>query len=70
MDVTPASLNKAQRYAVLSQRLALDINTIQYLTSDGPLQLMQVLHDQVANHMRVVVAVGTGIETPGVPIRG
>ncbi len=63
MDVTPASLNKAQRYAVLSQRLALDINTIQYLTSDGPLQLMQVLHDQVANHMRVVVAVGTGIET-------
>ncbi|KAI9444403.1 hypothetical protein BJY52DRAFT_1128237, partial [Lactarius psammicola] len=46
VDVTPASLNKAQQYAAY-----------------GPLQLMQVLHNQVANHMRVIVAVRTGIET-------
>lgn len=57
-------LTKSQIYAVLSQRLALDINTTQYpATLQGPLELMHTLHEQVANHMRVCVAVGSGIET-------
>lgn len=55
-------LTEAQKYAVLSQRLALNINTTQYLTSD-PVHLMQSLHEQVANHMRVCAGVGNGIET-------
>ncbi len=51
-------------YAVLSQRLALDVNTPQYLlASASPLQLMQTIHEQVANHMRVCVAVGDGVES-------
>jgi hypothetical protein len=46
-------------YAVLSQRLALDINTPQYLfNSESPLDAMRTMHEQIANHMRVCVAVG------------
>lgn len=57
-------LNDAQTYAVLSQRLALDIDTPQYLlTSASPLALMETMHDQIANHMRVCLAVGSGIES-------
>jgi hypothetical protein len=51
-------------YAVLSQRLALDINTPQYLfNSESPLDAMRTMHEQIANHMRVCVAVGAGIES-------
>jgi hypothetical protein len=51
-------------YAVLSQRLALDINTPQYLFNSGsPLDSMRTMHEQIANHMRVCVAVGDGIES-------
>jgi hypothetical protein len=58
------ALSDAQTYAVLSQRLALDINTPQYLfDSASPLDSMQTMHDQIANHMRVCVAVGSGIES-------
>ena len=57
-------LTNAQIYAVLSQRLALDINSTQYPGAiQSPLEMMQTLHEQVANHMRVCVAVGNGIET-------
>ncbi len=60
----PDHLTDAQMYAVLSQRLALDINTPQYLlTSPSPLKLMQTMHEQIANHMRVCVAVGEGVES-------
>jgi hypothetical protein len=49
-------------YAVLSQRLALDINTPQYLFNSGsPLDAMRTMHEQIVNHMRVYVAVGDGI---------
>ncbi|KAI9430204.1 hypothetical protein H4582DRAFT_1820313, partial [Lactarius indigo] len=58
------SLTEAQMYAVLSQRLALDINTPQYLfNSASPLDAMRTMHEQIANHMRVCVAVGGGIES-------
>ena len=57
-------LTKSQIYAVLSQCLALDINTTHYpITSQGPLELMHILHEQIANHMCVCVAVESGIET-------
>ncbi|KAH9173206.1 hypothetical protein EDB89DRAFT_2068954 [Lactarius sanguifluus] len=52
----PKSLTETQVYAVLSQRLALDVNTPRYLlASANPLQLMQTTHEQVANHMRVSI---------------
>lgn len=58
------SLTLAQTYAVLLQRLALDINTPQYLfASTSPLETMYKMHEQVANHMRVCVAVGDGVES-------
>jgi hypothetical protein len=51
-------------YAVLSQRLALDIDTPQYLlTSASPFTLMETMHEQIANHMRVCLAVGSGVES-------
>ncbi|KAH9014063.1 hypothetical protein EDB84DRAFT_1277877 [Lactarius hengduanensis] len=57
-------LSDAQMYAVLSQRLALDIDTPQYLlTSTNPFTLMETMHEQIANHMRVCLAVGSGIES-------
>src|SRR6266702_1423033 len=60
----PKELTDAQVYAVLSQRLALDINTPQYLlTGPSPLRLMQTMHEQIANHMRVCVAVREGVES-------
>ena len=62
--LTTEPLSNAQMYAVLSQRLALDINTPQYLfNSESPLDAMQTMHEQIANHMRVCVAVGAGIES-------
>jgi hypothetical protein len=58
------SFSDAQIYAVLSQHLALDINTPQYLFNSGsPLDAMKAMHEQIANHMRVCVAVGDGIES-------
>src|SRR6267142_2303474 len=51
-------------YTVLSQRLALDANTPQYLFHcASPFDSMQVMHEQIANHMRVCVAIGDGIES-------
>ena len=57
-------LTEAHVYTVLSQCLALDIDTPQYLlNSASPFALMETMHDQIANHMRVCVAVGSGIES-------
>lgn len=58
------ALSNAQMYAVLSQRLALDIDTPQYLlTPASPSTLMQTMHEQIANHMRICLAVGSGVES-------
>jgi hypothetical protein len=57
-------LTQSQTYAVLSQRLALDANTPQYLfCSTNPLQALETMQEQIANHMRVCVAIEDGIET-------
>ncbi len=51
-------------YAVLLQHLALNIDTPQYLlTSMNPFTLMETMHEQIANHMRVCLAVGSSIES-------
>ena len=45
-----------KRYAVLSQRLALDINIASPIDAEATLE-------QITNHMRVCVKIGEGIET-------
>jgi hypothetical protein len=50
-----------QRYAVLSQPLAPDINTTAYISS-SPIVAETTL-EQITNHMRVCVAIGEGVET-------
>ncbi|KAH9050406.1 hypothetical protein EDB83DRAFT_2190226, partial [Lactarius deliciosus] len=51
-------------YTVLSQCLALDINTPQYLFDlSSPLNAMRTMHEQIANHVHVCMAVGSGIES-------
>ncbi|KAI9434763.1 hypothetical protein BJY52DRAFT_1231070 [Lactarius psammicola] len=58
------SLTNPQTYAVLSQRLVLDINTPHYLYNlESPFDAMRTMHEQIANHMRVCVVVGKGIES-------
>jgi hypothetical protein len=58
------SLTNAQIYVVLSQRLALDTNTTNYLIhSLNPLHAVKSMHEQIANHMRVCVAIEDRIET-------
>lgn len=59
------ALTQAQIYAVLSQRLAIDINTPHYLfpAAEDSLKTTEAIHKQVENHMRVCVAVGDGIES-------
>ncbi|KAI0301698.1 hypothetical protein B0F90DRAFT_1667815 [Multifurca ochricompacta] len=57
-------LSDAQTYAVLSQRLALDIDTSQYLLpSATPLTPTEIVHEQISNHMRVCISVGKGFES-------
>lgn len=54
----------AHMYAVLSQRLALDVSTPQYLFNNAnPFDGIQIVHRQIENHLRVCVAIGTGIES-------
>jgi len=51
-------------YAVLLQHLALDIDMPQYLlTSTNPFMLMETMHEQIANHMCVCLAVGSSIKS-------
>ncbi|KAI0291938.1 hypothetical protein B0F90DRAFT_306131 [Multifurca ochricompacta] len=60
----PGPLSDAHIYAVLSQRLALDIDTSQFLLpSATPLNLAEIVHEQIANHMRVCISVGKGFES-------
>ena len=54
----------AQKYAVLSQRLALDTNTTNYLFRPlDPYHAVRSMDEQIAKHMRVCMAVEDGIET-------
>jgi hypothetical protein len=65
-DLGTGGLTRDETHAVLSQRLALDINMPQYLFSANPdsaKAMMDLAHDQIANHMRVCVALETGIES-------
>ena len=54
-------LTEAQNYALLSQRLALDVNSKVYAPLNPTEAEME--QDQITNHMRVVVAIGDGIES-------
>ncbi len=56
-------LSEAQKCAVLSQRLALDINSTLYITTPPNSEEAEKLHNQISNHMRVCQAIGEGIET-------
>jgi hypothetical protein len=51
-----------KQFAVLSQRLALDINSTTYNWSPD-LSPYQMIMEQVANHMRICVGIGFQIET-------
>ncbi|KAH8977434.1 hypothetical protein EDB86DRAFT_1199678 [Lactarius hatsudake] len=63
-SLTKEPFTNSQVYAVLSQRLALNINTPQYLFDlSSPLDAMRTMHEQIANHMRVCMGVGSGIES-------
>jgi hypothetical protein len=56
-----SSFSEAQKFAVLSQRLALDINTMTYTITETPVE--EKIRTQVSNHMRSCVAIGEGIES-------
>jgi hypothetical protein len=55
------NLTEVQKYALLSQWLALDVNSTIYvpLTPDEA----EKEHHQIMNHMRIVVSIGDGIKT-------
>jgi hypothetical protein len=54
----------AEIYAILSQRLALDVCTPQYLFDNAnPLDGIQIIRGQVQNHLRVCIGIGNGIES-------
>jgi hypothetical protein len=60
----PSKLTSAQMYAVLSQHLALDAHTLQYLFYLANLNnSVKAMHEQIENHMRVCVAIEEGIES-------
>ncbi|KAI0298434.1 hypothetical protein B0F90DRAFT_702078 [Multifurca ochricompacta] len=60
----PGPLSDARIYAVLSQRLALDIGTSQFiLPSVTPLNLAEIVHEQITYHMRVCISVGKEFES-------
>jgi hypothetical protein len=50
-----------KRYAVLSQRLALDIHSTAYVSN--PISAYNATLNQIANHMRVCVEIGEGNES-------
>jgi D-serine deaminase-like pyridoxal phosphate-dependent protein len=56
-------VNREQkRYAVLSQHLALDINSTAHV-STTPVSIYGAMLRQIANHMRVCVEIGQGTES-------
>ncbi|KAH9176091.1 hypothetical protein EDB89DRAFT_1882102 [Lactarius sanguifluus] len=54
------TLSEAQKCAVLSQRLALDINSTLYVTAPLDYQEAEKLHNQISNHMRICEAIEIG----------
>ncbi|KAI0255367.1 hypothetical protein BJV78DRAFT_1279535 [Lactifluus subvellereus] len=59
---TISALTEDQQYAVLSQRLALDIHTTAYVEAP-PNDASEKILKQIANHMRVCVEIRDGMET-------
>ncbi|KAH9051699.1 hypothetical protein EDB87DRAFT_1582246 [Lactarius vividus] len=57
------ALSEAQKCAVLSQRLALDINSTLYVTAPLNYQEAEKVHNQISNHMRICEAIGKDIGT-------
>ena len=55
-------LTADQQYAILSQRLALDISTTAYV-STPPIDASEKILNQIENHMSVCVEIGGGVET-------
>jgi hypothetical protein len=56
-----SSFSEAQKFALLLQRLALDINTMTYTITETSVE--EKVRAQVANHMRSCVAIGEGIKS-------
>ena len=56
-----SSFLEAQKFAVLSQWLALDINTMTYTITETSVE--EKVRIQVSNHMRLCVAIGEGIKS-------
>ncbi|KAI9436768.1 hypothetical protein BJY52DRAFT_1097803, partial [Lactarius psammicola] len=57
---TPKKLSEAQKRAVLSQRLPLDVNSKAYVPL--PRDQMEKEQEQISNHMRVCLSITDGIE--------
>jgi hypothetical protein len=58
------TFTNAQIYAILSQCLALDSDTTKYFFhSPDPNSAVKAMHEQIARHMRVCMAIDNGIET-------
>jgi hypothetical protein len=57
-------LTEAQKFAVLSQRLPLDVNSTLYTANaTNHFAISMKMEKQISNHMRVCVSIGEGIET-------
>jgi hypothetical protein len=62
----PEGLLHPQTYTALSQCLALDINMLKYLFLPNPAStkaMMELVYDQIANHIRVCMAIKDDIES-------
>lgn len=66
-DDGKCNFDEAETYAILSQRLALDICTPQYLFDNAnsfvSLNGVEIIRRQVQNHLRVCMGIGKGIES-------
>ena len=60
-ETTSGSLTEAHKYAVLSQRLPLDINSTIYVPL--PSDQVEKEQEQISNHMRICMSIGDRIET-------
>ncbi len=56
-------LSEAQKCAILSQQLALDINSTLYITTPPNSKEVEKLHNQISNHMCICQVIGEGIKT-------
>lgn len=58
------NLTRAQKYAILSHRLVLDVTGTHHITfPDNRSAEIELEQDQISNHMRVCVSIGDGFET-------